>query len=64
MFLSRLLGAIVIVIGLYLVIWGKSRDENLSTSVTDTDQQANKNGNTEISSHGSSTRVMPNDEAV
>ncbi|XP_057504198.1 WAT1-related protein At2g39510-like [Actinidia eriantha] len=63
-YMGRLLGAIVIVIGLYLVIWGKSRDENLSTSVTDTDQQANKNGNTETSSHGSSTRVMPNDEAV
>ncbi|KAM7489902.1 hypothetical protein LguiB_027386 [Lonicera macranthoides] len=33
--IGRLIGAIIIVIGLYLVIWGKSKDHNLSNSNKD-----------------------------
>ncbi|XP_024990337.1 WAT1-related protein At2g39510-like [Cynara cardunculus var. scolymus] len=36
--LGRVLGAAVIVIGLYLVIWGKSKDESQSNSKCDPDQ--------------------------
>ena len=30
--LSRVLGAVVIIVGLYLVVWGKNKDENCSSS--------------------------------
>ncbi|KAI7743149.1 hypothetical protein M8C21_028291 [Ambrosia artemisiifolia] len=36
--LGRVVGAVVIVIGLYLVIWGKSKDETQSTSKCDPDE--------------------------
>ncbi|KAL8224092.1 hypothetical protein R6Q57_019567 [Mikania cordata] len=36
--LGRVLGAVVIVIGLYLVIWGKSKDETQSSSKSDLDE--------------------------
>ncbi|KAI3816080.1 hypothetical protein L1987_15768 [Smallanthus sonchifolius] len=36
--LGRVLGAVVIVTGLYLVIWGKSKDESQSTSKCDPDE--------------------------
>ncbi|KAL8242237.1 hypothetical protein R6Q59_012539 [Mikania micrantha] len=36
--LGRVLGAVVIVIGLYLVIWGKSKDETQSSSKCDLDE--------------------------
>lgn len=35
LFLSRVLGAVVIVTGLYLVLWGKSKDQPPSNSSHD-----------------------------
>lgn len=37
MFLGRVLGAIVIILGLYLVVWGKSKDYDSSSSITKED---------------------------
>ncbi|KAF5742657.1 WAT1-related protein [Tripterygium wilfordii] len=37
MYLGRILGAIIIVMGMYMVIWGKAKDEHLQS---DTDQTA------------------------
>lgn len=34
------MGAIVIVTGLYLVIWGKSKDETSSNKIIDKDEEA------------------------
>ncbi|THG00271.1 hypothetical protein TEA_026297 [Camellia sinensis var. sinensis] len=69
---GSVVGAIVIVIGLYLVIWGKSKDEHSSKS--DNDQrvsfdQHDCNHNTETEISGPEfvkgiTRVMPKDEVV
>ncbi|KAE8708985.1 WAT1-related protein [Hibiscus syriacus] len=35
MYLGRVIGAIVIVVGLYMVLWGKSRDEKMLSDSTD-----------------------------
>ncbi|GMP69174.1 hypothetical protein CsSME_00028528 [Camellia sinensis var. sinensis] len=71
-YVGSVVGAIVIVIGLYLVIWGKSKDEHSSKS--DNDQrvsfdQHDCNHNTETEISGPEfvkgiTRVMPKDEVV
>ncbi|CAL5407374.1 unnamed protein product [Camellia sinensis] len=72
-YVGSVVGAIVIVIGLYLVIWGKSKDEYSSKS--DNDQRVsfdqhdcmNHNTETETSDPGfvkGITRVVPEDEVV
>ncbi|XP_059628179.1 WAT1-related protein At2g39510 isoform X1 [Cornus florida] len=54
--LGRVIGAVVIVIGLYLVVWGKSKDDQPSSKmineqVLPIEQQPTKNGDIEISNH-------------
>ncbi|KAF5476007.1 hypothetical protein F2P56_007754 [Juglans regia] len=40
MYLGRILGAIIIVVGLYLVVWGKSKDYKLSSTPSTKEQTA------------------------
>ncbi|XP_041025932.1 WAT1-related protein At2g37460-like isoform X2 [Juglans microcarpa x Juglans regia] len=40
MYLGRILGAIIIVVGLYLVVWGKSKDYKLSSTPSSKEQTA------------------------
>ncbi|XAR66335.1 hypothetical protein NMG60_11012526 [Bertholletia excelsa] len=63
-FMGRVLGAGVIVLGLYLVIWGKSKDgKPCNDAEAPKDQDADTNGGfTEDQTNG--TRVVPQDEAV
>ncbi|KAK6943698.1 EamA domain [Dillenia turbinata] len=42
MYLGRVVGAIVIVLGLYLVVWGKSKDYNSPTQLMDEEIASNK----------------------
>ncbi|KAK3028828.1 hypothetical protein RJ639_038655 [Escallonia herrerae] len=66
--LGRIVGAIVIVVGLYLVIWGKSKDQ--SSSETDRDQVAqidhetNTANDAKTSKHDIVSITQPVDEAV
>ncbi|KAH7841566.1 hypothetical protein Vadar_031608 [Vaccinium darrowii] len=67
-FIGRLVGAIVIVIGLYLVIWGKTKDHE-DLCKLDIDHKAITNGDnteTEASIHGSikDIGVVPKHEDV
>ncbi|CAL5407378.1 unnamed protein product [Camellia sinensis] len=70
---GSVVGAIVIVIGLYLVIWGKSKEEHSSKSDNDQrvsfDQHDCMNHNTETETSDPEfvkgiTRVVPKDEVV
>ncbi|KAF5947851.1 hypothetical protein HYC85_013808 [Camellia sinensis] len=72
-YVGSVVGAIVIVIGLYLVIWGKSKDEYSSKSDNDQrvsfDQHDCMNHNTETETSDPEfvkgiTRVVPKDEVV
>ncbi|XP_019172014.1 PREDICTED: WAT1-related protein At2g37460 [Ipomoea nil] len=47
MFLGRVLGAAVIVIGLYMVLWGKSKDQNSTSSEQSLPEQQMKSANSE-----------------
>lgn len=38
----RVIGAIVIVVGLYLVVWGKSKDYNSATPINEQIEPADK----------------------
>ncbi|CAN0837136.1 WAT1-related protein At2g39510 [Linum grandiflorum] len=41
LYMGRLVGAMVIVTGLYMVLWGKSRDEKVVTNITANDKVTN-----------------------
>ncbi|KAK3009451.1 hypothetical protein RJ639_014208 [Escallonia herrerae] len=66
--LGRIVGAIVVVVGLYLVIWGKSKDQ--SSSETDRDQVAqidhetNTANDAKTSKHDLVSTTQPVEEAV
>ncbi|KAM7499239.1 hypothetical protein LguiA_023653 [Lonicera macranthoides] len=71
--LGRVLGAIIVVVGLYLVIWGKSNDQSLSSSNKDpvalipVDQEmASRNDGTKTSGPDvvNVSGKTPNDEVV
>ncbi|XP_031126705.1 WAT1-related protein At2g37460 [Ipomoea triloba] len=47
MFLGRVLGAAIIVIGLYMVLWGKSNDQNSTSSEQSLPDQQMKSANSE-----------------
>ncbi|XP_009798285.1 WAT1-related protein At2g39510-like [Nicotiana sylvestris] len=61
--LGRVLGGAIIVIGLYLVIWGKSKDQILSKSSSTDDAEAEPVGK-ETSITKSLNQVKAGDEAV
>lgn len=55
---QRVLGAVVIILGLYLVLWGKNQDQPEGIQVVQIDQQmARMNGNTETQNGDSVTNV-------
>ena len=42
MYTYRLIGAVIIIFGLYLVVWGKSKDHKSTTTTTEDDEDENK----------------------
>ncbi|KAJ9684189.1 hypothetical protein PVL29_016599 [Vitis rotundifolia] len=65
LYLGRVLGAVVIIIGLYLILWGKSKDQPDGVQLVPIDQQmARMNGNAETLNGDSVTKVIPVEECV
>ncbi|XP_039047270.1 WAT1-related protein At2g39510-like [Hibiscus syriacus] len=75
LYLGRVIGAIVIVIGLYLVLWGKSQDQPLSSLIIETKEPNDlkiisaidgitKVSNQELVLDLASNKVTPTDEYV
>ncbi|XP_021716703.1 WAT1-related protein At2g37460-like isoform X1 [Chenopodium quinoa] len=52
MYLGRVFGAIVIVVGLYMVIWGKGKDYDTHTPPLDEDKTTDQNISTQIQLQG------------
>ncbi|GMJ14440.1 Usually multiple acids move in and out Transporters 14 [Hibiscus trionum] len=48
MYLGRVIGAIVIVVGLYMVLWGKSKDEKVSSESNNTKEQSPISGEAQM----------------
>ncbi|KAJ4719831.1 WAT1-related protein [Melia azedarach] len=57
MFLGRVIGAIVIVIGLYLVLWGKSKDQKIQNPISNSSSNNNKASNDQQMAARMSNRI-------
>lgn len=57
------MGAAVIVVGLYLVIWGTSKDKN-STKIVSTKENVESNNDKELADIKSSNQLVIGDESV
>ncbi|XP_039016392.1 WAT1-related protein At2g39510-like [Hibiscus syriacus] len=65
MYLGRVIGAIVIVVGLYLVLWGKSKDQKMSSDSTDdTKEQTPIGGETQMATTNEATTPISNQDFV
>lgn len=57
------MGAAVIVVGLYLVIWGTSKDQN-SSKIVSSNENVESNTNKELTEIKSSNQSVIGDESV
>ncbi|KAK8629681.1 hypothetical protein V6N13_078514 [Hibiscus sabdariffa] len=65
MYLGRVIGAIVIVVGLYMVLWGTSKDQKVSSdSNTTTKEQIPISGETQMATTNGTTTPISNQDFV